>query len=210
MSKWNQLGNHFCLFGFPFHKKTIYNFDMHILWCFPFLYVHDYIFSFLIASVYTSLKFCLAKAIQISIGNLRYCSHCLPDDIYCSVQCMVRNSISVPLMGNSNPMPCGTQNLIKNDPDSKVHGVNMGPIWGRQDPGGPNVGPMNFAIWGGIMIRKWFSFSDASFMSKGHDFISRLSNCFFLSVTENHSLCFKVKWTVHVFISFQLRLLIPW
>ena len=24
----------------------------------------------------------------------------------------------------------------------------MGPIWGRQDPGGPHVGPMNFAIWG--------------------------------------------------------------
>ena len=23
----------------------------------------------------------------------------------------------------------------------------MGPIWGRQDPVGPNVGPMNFAIW---------------------------------------------------------------
>ena len=32
-------------------------------------------------------------------------------------------------------------------PDSKVHGVNMGPIWGRQDPGGPHVGPMNFAVW---------------------------------------------------------------
>ena len=26
-------------------------------------------------------------------------------------------------------------------PDSKVHGANMGPIWG------PHVGPMNFAIW---------------------------------------------------------------
>ena len=25
------------------------------------------------------------------------------------------------------------------DPDSKVHGANMGPIWGRQDPGGPHV-----------------------------------------------------------------------
>ena len=33
------------------------------------------------------------------------------------------------------------------DPDSKVHGANTGPIWGRQDPGGPHVGPMNFAIW---------------------------------------------------------------
>ena len=23
----------------------------------------------------------------------------------------------------------------------------MGPIWGQEDPGGPHVGPMNFAIW---------------------------------------------------------------
>ena len=29
----------------------------------------------------------------------------------------------------------------KHIPDSKVHGANMGPIWGRQDPGGPHVGP---------------------------------------------------------------------
>ena len=35
----------------------------------------------------------------------------------------------------------------QHNPDSKVHGANMGPIWGRQDPGGPHVGPMNFAIW---------------------------------------------------------------
>ena len=32
-------------------------------------------------------------------------------------------------------------------PDSKVHGANMGPTWGRQDPGGPQIGPMNFGIW---------------------------------------------------------------
>ena len=35
----------------------------------------------------------------------------------------------------------------KDIPDSKVHGANMGPIWGWQDPGGPHVGPINFAIW---------------------------------------------------------------
>ena len=34
-----------------------------------------------------------------------------------------------------------------NNPDSKVPGANMEPIWGRQEPGGPHVGPMNFAIW---------------------------------------------------------------
>ena len=32
-------------------------------------------------------------------------------------------------------------------PDSKFHGANMGPMWGRQDPGGSHVGPMIFAIW---------------------------------------------------------------
>ena len=30
---------------------------------------------------------------------------------------------------------------------ARFMGANMGPIWGRQDPGGPHVGPMNFAIW---------------------------------------------------------------
>ena len=39
------------------------------------------------------------------------------------------------------------QGIVQNTPDSNVHGANMGPIWGRQDPGGPHVGPMNFAIW---------------------------------------------------------------
>ena len=32
-------------------------------------------------------------------------------------------------------------------PDSKIHGAKMGPIWGRQDPGGPHVGLVNLAIW---------------------------------------------------------------
>ena len=36
-----------------------------------------------------------------------------------------------------------------NIPDSKVYWANMGPIWGPQDPDGPHVGPMNFAIWDG-------------------------------------------------------------
>ena len=31
-------------------------------------------------------------------------------------------------------------------PDSKVNGANMGPM----GPGGPHVGPMNFANWVGI------------------------------------------------------------
>ena len=41
-----------------------------------------------------------------------------------------------------------SQRCLANGTDSKVHGTNMGPIWGQQDPGRPHVGPMNFAIWG--------------------------------------------------------------
>ena len=33
------------------------------------------------------------------------------------------------------------------DPDSKVCGANMGPTWGRQDPGAPHVDPTNLAVW---------------------------------------------------------------
>ena len=31
-------------------------------------------------------------------------------------------------------------------PDSKIHGVYMGPTWGRQDPDGPHAGPMILVI----------------------------------------------------------------
>ena len=34
-------------------------------------------------------------------------------------------------------------------PDSKFHGANIGPNLGRQDTGGPHVGPINLAIWVG-------------------------------------------------------------
>ena len=40
-------------------------------------------------------------------------------------------------------------------PDSKVHGANMELIWGRQDPDGPHIDPMNFAIWGFILAYLW-------------------------------------------------------
>ena len=37
-------------------------------------------------------------------------------------------------------------------PDSKVHGAIMRPIWGLQDPGGPHVCPIDFAIWDGRVL----------------------------------------------------------
>ena len=39
------------------------------------------------------------------------------------------------------------QVAVLNSPYSKVHGANMGPIWGREDPCGPHFGPMKFVIW---------------------------------------------------------------
>ena len=37
---------------------------------------------------------------------------------------------------------------IKADPDSNVHGANMGPTWVLAALGGPHVGPMNLAVRG--------------------------------------------------------------
>ena len=39
---------------------------------------------------------------------------------------------------NLNNKLCYVKYII---PHGKVHGANMGPIWGRQDLGGPHVGP---------------------------------------------------------------------
>ena len=50
--------------------------------------------------------------------------------------------------------------------DSKVHRANMGPTWGRQDPGGPHVGPMNLAVWFHIMDTWYLARCRQSFFSK--------------------------------------------
>ena len=41
-------------------------------------------------------------------------------------------------------MTCYEHPLCEDTPDSQDHEANMVPIWA---PGGPHVGPMNFAIW---------------------------------------------------------------
>ena len=43
--------------------------------------------------------------------------------------------------------------IQRSNPDSKAYGANMGLIWGRQDPGGPHVGPMNFTIWEVFLVQ---------------------------------------------------------
>ena len=47
----------------------------------------------------------------------------------------------------TRPIPWLLRLRHDGNPDSKVHETNMGPIWGRQDPDEPHVGPMNCAIW---------------------------------------------------------------
>ena len=64
----------------------------------------------------------------------------------------------------------------------------MGPIWGRQDPCGPHVGPMNFAIWditqtGNIHILRVYIRLCCIFLSLCFQMFC-LFSCFFLSVCE--------------------------
>ena len=46
-------------------------------------------------------------------------------------------------------------------PDDKIHGANMEPTWVLSAPGGPHIGPMNFAIWD-VMERTigWINLAD--------------------------------------------------
>ena len=65
---------------------------------------------------------------------------------------------------------------IRLNSDSKVHGASMGPIWGRQDPGGPHVGPINFAI-GDINTLKLSVVSTKIFFISTHpQFLMNLEN----------------------------------
>ena len=65
----------------------------------------------------------------------------------CSVLTMFRNHRRFSLVVADGLASNWYQNFSTNILDSKGHGANMVPIWGRQDPGGPHVGPMNVVIW---------------------------------------------------------------
>ena len=62
----------------------------------------------------------------------------------------------------------------------------MGPIWGRQDPGGPHVGPMNFAIWDPFTIGSFF-FNVISISRVVHS-KSNIFVCIFGSTTNTKSI----------------------
>ena len=60
-----------------------------------------------------------------------------------------KTTLSIPLLDHHHHWITIESTSI---PDSKVHGANIGPIWGPQDPGGPHFGSLNFAIWDGFDI----------------------------------------------------------
>ena len=68
------------------------------------------------------------------------------------------SSLSLLLLLSMSPYGVSTPHGVKHVssqiyklPDSEVHGANMRPIWGRQNPGGPHVGPMKFATGAGFV-----------------------------------------------------------
>ena len=56
----------------------------------------------------------------------------------------------------------------------------MGPTWGRQDPGGPHVGPMNLAIWVIIMLSVQYGISVLAIIE------SRMESVIFTTVKWNN------------------------
>ena len=86
-------------------------------------------------------------------SNAEYVSiwwrHHVVTDIICEPVCN-KCSLGVCLLSSTIERKCRLNSTPQEKiaPDSKIHGAYMGPIWGRQDPGGHHVGPMNFAICG--------------------------------------------------------------
>ena len=85
--------------------------------------------------------------------------------------------------------------MTADSPDGKVHGPNMGPIWGRQDPGRPMLAPINFAIWVHLSLslqvineqviddvdyingfmRKYFNYTSLLFLAKYNKMINKMT-----------------------------------
>ena len=73
----------------------------------------------------------------------------------------------------------------------------MGSIWGRQDPGGPHVGPMNCIIWD-VSVHKPWRRSMSLFSSQVQDVVIELRavenrlyiaiQCDFKGIAEGHQI----------------------
>ena len=101
----------------------------------------------------------LMKTYHIYSGFYCITKWCFIQTPYIRLPSMIWYSINHTLENNRLQIH---KRLTINNPACKLCGVRlekmtliarfMGPIWGRQDPGGPPVGPMDFAIWGMVCI----------------------------------------------------------
>ena len=66
-------------------------------------------------------------------------------------------------------------------PNGKIHEVHMGPIWGRQHPGGPHVGPMNCGPMN--MLSGLFCDDETSYTSPT---LTRLCDLLWSNITDFH------------------------
>ena len=76
-------------------------------------------------------------------------------------------------------------------PGSKVHGANMGPTWGRQEPGEPHVGHMNRAIWV-ISVDTEFAVGHEIDNGEGQNLITSTITCW--EVKYDHTGYFRNKY----------------
>ena len=87
---------------------------------------------------------CLGEKIQPKYLNCHhsFCTECL------EVYYQGAATIECPTCRKGTRITNGIAKLVDDleYPDSKVHGANMGPTWGRQDLGGLHVDPMNLAM----------------------------------------------------------------
>ena len=54
---------------------------------------------------------------------------------------------------------------LQHNPDSKVHGANMGPTWVLVAPDGPHVGPMKLAIREDVILTTFNAACDGKFIN---------------------------------------------
>ena len=75
----------------------------------------------------------------------------------CHFRCRSQHPVSpdlegLPNLGDLPHLVLSFDLMYRCHPDSEVHGAYMEPTWGRQDPSGPHVGPMNFAIRDSLFV----------------------------------------------------------
>ena len=77
--------------------------------------------------------------------------------------------------------------------DRKFYEVNMGPTWGRQDPGGPHVGPVNLAFWVYLenKVFLWIPFTkdSISHLPSFQIFVVWLTICQVTNMDKHYKMC---------------------